>query len=292
REEAHAPEEVRPANAADLAARAAADGDQHGQGEGEHDHDGRQDDQQDQVVREGLEEGGVLEERDVVVQADELRGRCETAPVGQRVVDRLRDRPHDDHEVEQQRQPQEHREEEQTRRGDPRPRPPAARRGGRGGGSGYGCHHSATSNFSMLSSSRTASISPCSRSRAWSAVRSPLRNSVHSVTVSGPSPYQARQLKWKVTSPAAVIISSVDASAVEPKASSGIVSLRMVTEEVISEKFCACSLESMIRRNSRPPAPFAASLGTKNGSPAVPWMASAGMAEPLLSCGVGTPTIS
>src|SRR5699024_6999848 len=195
-------------------------------------------------------EGRVLEERDVVVEPDELRGRRETAPVGQRVVDRLRDRPHDDHEVQQQRQPQEHREEEQTRRGDPPPRPPAARRRCRGGGSGYGCHHSATSNFSMLSSSRTASISPCSRSRACSAVRSPLRNSVHRVTVSGPSPYQSRELQWKVSSPAAVIISSVDASALAPTASSAMGPVRSVAEAGVCETFCACSYGRLTGRNT------------------------------------------
>src|SRR5690625_6264778 len=81
-----------------------------------------------------------------------------------------------------------------------------------------------------------------------------------------------------MSSPAASIISLAVASAVDPKASSGTVSRTTVGEEVSAEKFSACSLDSMIRRNSRPPAPLAAAEGMKNGSPAVACIDSSGRA--------------
>src|SRR5699024_11285541 len=101
-----------------------------------------------------------------------------------------------------------------------------------------------------------------------------------------------------MSSPAASIISLAVASAVDPKASSGTVSRTTVGEEVSAEKFSACSLDSMIRRNSRPPAPLAAADGMKNGSPAVAGIDSigraadddsSGTAQAIVACSSGVP---
>src|SRR5690625_8011550 len=89
-----------------------------------------------------------------------------------------------------------------------------------------------------------------------------------------------------MSSPAASIISLAVASAVDPKASSGTVSRTTVGEEVSAEKFSACSLGGMIRRNSRPPAPWAAAEGMKNGPPAVACTDSSGKAAE--DAGTGT----
>src|SRR5699024_11201345 len=82
-EEADHPVQVGAADPADLSATVAADGDQYCQDEGEGDHDRGQHDQQDEVVDQGLSEDAVVEQSDVVVQTDELRGGGQTAPVGQ-----------------------------------------------------------------------------------------------------------------------------------------------------------------------------------------------------------------
>ena len=95
----------------------------------------------------------------------------------------------------------------------------------------------------------------------------------------------------KVFSPAAWSMVLTEARAVEPKPSSGTVSLMTDGALVSSAKFSACSLESMIRRNSAPPVGFSPPEGTKYCSAAVPWKASCGIALSGRD-GTGAPVMS
>jgi hypothetical protein len=67
----------------------------------------RQEQHEENAVLQGLPEDVVLEHPRVVVEADHLEVRAQAGPVGERVVDRLDERPYDEDCVQRQGEYQE-----------------------------------------------------------------------------------------------------------------------------------------------------------------------------------------